>query len=122
MFLRSVGLGAFSSIGIAVVFTFGSMIVATKNVILASLVILTILCIVAIVMGMVFLVGWKIDTIILVCLTVLVGFAVDYVVHYAIAYDEAYRERGLKERGERIKFVTLTMSGMFVCAISTMTM
>jgi len=68
---------------------FTVLLIATHNFIVAFCSVLTILFILVTVIAVFVLIGWDIGTTESICLTILAGFAVDYVVHYAHAYMHA---------------------------------
>ena len=72
----------------AIILAFLVLCVATNNLIIASLACLTIACIVSCVIGCMYLASWELGTIESICLTILAGFCVDYIVHLAHAYVE----------------------------------
>ena len=64
------------------------LVVATNNLIVASAAVLTIFAVVACVLGIMVLVGWQLGMTESVCLTILAGFCVDYIVHFAHSFKE----------------------------------
>eukprot|EP01045_Picozoa_sp_COSAG04_P016151 COSAG04_NODE_1326_length_7211_cov_1.774606_3_plen_695_part_00 len=72
-------LGIFCAIGLAYVV----LVVATNNLIVASAAVLTIFAVVACVLGIMVLMGWQLGMTESICLTILAGFCVDYIVHFA---------------------------------------
>ena len=77
-------LGIFCAIGLAYVV----LVVATNNLIVASAAVLTIFAVVACVLGIMVLMGWQLGMTESICLTILAGFCVDYIVHLAHSYME----------------------------------
>ena len=77
-------LGILCAIGLAYVV----LVVATNNLIVASAAVLTIFAVVACVLGIMVLVGWQLGMTESVCLTILAGFCVDYIVHFAHSFKE----------------------------------
>jgi hypothetical protein len=73
---------------LAILLAFLVLCVATNNIIIASLAVLTIACVVACVIGMMYLAGWELGNIESICLTILAGFCADYIVHLAHSYVE----------------------------------
>merc|ERR1711959_348442 len=55
------------------------------------------------VMGIMYGLGWELGTIESICLTILAGFSVDYVVHLAHAYVHVEKEEEPSFRAERVK-------------------
>ena len=72
-------LGILCAIGLAYVV----LVVATNNLIVASAAVLTIFAVVACVLGIMVLMGWQLGMTESICLTILAGFCVDYIVHFA---------------------------------------
>ena len=70
----------------AVAFAYIVLLVATNNLIIASAAVFTILCICACVLGGMVLLGWELGMTESICLTILAGFCVDYIVHFAHSY------------------------------------
>ena len=73
---------------LAILLAFLVLCVATNNLIIAGLACLTIGCIVGCVIGCMYLASWELGTIESICLTILAGFCVDYIVHLAHSYVE----------------------------------
>eukprot|EP01155_Anaeramoeba_flamelloides_P029881 Anaeramoba_flamelloidesa85769_1239.p1 GENE.a85769_1239~~a85769_1239.p1 ORF type:complete len:1139 (-),score=286.33 a85769_1239:191-3607(-) len=81
--LISVALGTiFVSVGVAYLI----IVVSTDNIISSFFAILSISGVVVTIVGMMVSIGWKLELITSVCLTVIVGISVDYVVHFCHAY------------------------------------
>ena len=83
-----------SLIGLAVSFvlSFSVLVVATRSFVASLISILAIVGIVAVVLGSMVLGGRNLGFMESICVTVVVGLAVDYVVHYGIAFVEHFRE------------------------------
>jgi predicted RND superfamily exporter protein len=83
-----------SLIGLAVSFvlSFLVLVVATRSFVASLISILAILGIVAVVLGSMVLGGRNLGFMESICVTVVVGLAVDYVVHYGIAFVEHFEE------------------------------
>ena len=77
-------LGIFCAIGLAYVV----LVVATNNLIVASAAVLTIFAVVACVLGIMVQMGWQLGMTESICLTILAGFCVDYIVHFAHSFKE----------------------------------
>ena len=58
----------------------------TNNLITASLAVLTIGCVCTCVLGSMVFAGWQLGNMESICLTILAGFCVDYIVHFAHSY------------------------------------
>lgn len=101
---------SFTSMALSIAITLVFLFMATNNIRIALLSGVTIVGISFTVLGFVVVVGWKLDTIISVAITLLVGFIADYCVHLAVAYDEANRECGIHDRMQKVDHVVKTMS------------
>jgi predicted RND superfamily exporter protein len=73
---------------VAILLAFFVLCIATNNIIISGLAVLTIGCVVSCVVGTMYLAGWELGNIESICLTILAGFCVDYIVHLAHAYVE----------------------------------
>jgi len=74
------------------------ILVSTGNVIVSTIALLTIFLVIVSVLGTTTWIGWQLGDIESICLMILAGFAVDYVVHLA----HAYMESGSYTRMERV--------------------
>merc|ERR1712118_104913 len=94
-------------VGMALALGFASIVllVATRNIIVASCAIASITSIVSSVMALMFCLGWKLGVLEALVLVMVIGLSVDYVVHLADAYLEAPAE----DRLERCKFMLVKM-------------
>ncbi|CDW73800.1 resistance-nodulation-cell division superfamily [Stylonychia lemnae] len=79
---------AFQGLLISLAFAFVVIIVATQNIIVTLLAVITISCVLSSVIGMIQLIGWKIGISESLAMDFFVGFSVDYIVHVAMAYSE----------------------------------
>merc|ERR1711988_1600822 len=75
------------------------VLLATKQILVAFASMFTIVGILASVLGAMVALGWELGTIESVCLTILAGFSVDYVVHLAHAFVQAEK----KERVDKVR-------------------
>ena len=82
---------------------------ATNNFIVAGLAVLSIVCIFLAVVGMITAMGFQLDSVFAICISILVGVAVDYVVHFAVAYNESKNGQNLKSRGDKTRFALYVM-------------
>merc|ERR1711959_157931 len=69
------------------------VLIATQQILVASASLLTIAGVLASVLGTMVGLGWQLGTIESICLTILAGFSVDYVVHLAHAFVHAGEEK-----------------------------
>merc|ERR1712057_95528 len=81
------------------VLAFVVVLLATQQILVAFASVLTIVGILASVLGAMVALGWELGTIESVCLTILAGFSVDYVVHLAHAFVQAEK----KERLDKVR-------------------
>merc|ERR1712078_925162 len=81
------------------VLAFVVVLFATQQILVAFASVLTILGVLASVLGSMVALGWELGTIESICLTILAGFSVDYVVHLAHAYVHAEK----KERADKVR-------------------
>lgn len=105
--VRDALLGTLTSLGLAT----GVILAATLNPIIAALVLLELIGVVGCVLGVVPLLGWEMGTTESVCITILVGLSVDYVVHFAIHYCEASWEDRHRRVHETIEQMGPTVLG-----------
>merc|ERR1711985_13261 len=75
------------------------VLLATQQILVAFASVLTILGVLVSVLGSMVALGWELGTIESICLTILAGFSVDYVVHLANAYVHAEK----KERLDKVR-------------------
>ena len=95
------------------------LVVATANIILALLAVGCIACIVVCCIGFLVLCGWSFGFIEAVCISICVGFSIDFVAHIAVAYNESAPElpryertrRALEDLGISVTAATVTTSG-----------
>jgi len=94
-------------VGMALALGFASIVllIATRNIVVASCAIACITSIVSSVMAFMFCLGWKLGVLEALVLVMVIGLSVDYVVHMADAYLEAPAE----DRLERTKFMLVRM-------------
>jgi len=94
-------------IGMALALGFASIVllIATRNVVIASCAVMSISSIVCSVMAFMFFMGWKLGVLEALVLVMVIGLSVDYVVHMA----DAYLEAPAADRFERTKFMLVRM-------------
>jgi len=61
LFLKNLETGAWSGIALGVIIAFPVLVVATMNIIIGILATILILCVTSSILGVIYLVGWKID-------------------------------------------------------------
>ena len=77
---------AVSSTALSVALTFAIILASTLNLAVAFYAIVTVIAIVACVMGCIVLMGWELGLLESMCMSILVGMSVDFVVHFAHAW------------------------------------
>jgi len=91
---------ALGGIACAIGLAFIVLCVATNNIIAASLAVATIILVCCCVLGSMVFGGWELGNMESICLTILAGFCVDYIVHLAHSYmecpDRSSREARLR--------------------------
>merc|ERR1712054_51570 len=93
------------------------VLVATQQILVAFASLLTIVGILASVLGSMVALGWELGTIESICLTILAGFSVDYVVHLAHAFVHAeQKERSDKVRSALDEIGVSVLAGMVTSA------
>lgn len=88
---RSFVSNALSGMGISIAVAFCFLIVATRNFIVGFFATLSVVGIVAWVLGIMALLGWELGTTESISCVILIGFSVDYVVHIAVHYIESVK-------------------------------
>lgn len=102
-FAEQFKIGAIRGAGLSVFMAFCVLLVSTWNWVVATIALIGILCVVSCVTGTMFLLGWKVGVLESIQLALVVGFSVDYIVHFANAYVEA-REQKRAARTARALF------------------
>eukprot|EP00924_Labyrinthula_sp_SR-Ha-C_P008221 snap_masked-scaffold_11-processed-gene-6.37-mRNA-1 protein AED:1.00 eAED:1.00 QI:0/-1/0/0/-1/1/1/0/982 len=100
--------GLLSSLSLSLPLAFLVLLWTTDNLILASYAIVSILAIISLVMGTVYIRGWQIDEILSIVGTLVVGLSVDYTIHLAACFQEAARE-GITSRLGRFEAAAVRM-------------
>jgi len=100
--------GMFLGFAIGFPVAFLVALLATRNVIIACLALLTVAAVVANVLGFCFLAGWKLGAGECIAGIIVIGLAVDYTIHLGHSYLEA-AHLGLEKREERWEFALNTM-------------
>lgn len=80
---------ALGGIAVAIGLAFCVLCVATNNIVTTALAVLTICLVCCCVLGSMVFAGWELGNIESICLTILAGFCVDYIVHLAHSYMES---------------------------------
>ena len=103
---KSLSEGTFLSIGISLAIAFGVMLATTRNVHISVFAILTITCALGVTVGSLVLMGWKLNILESITLSVSVGLSVDFALHYGVAYVLA------PDKDQRRSRVLFSMTGM----------
>lgn len=78
--------GTFSSLSISVAIAFGVMLLTTLNIFISIYAIVTIIGIIAISVGCLVLLGWQLNILESIVMSVAVGLSIDFTMHYGVAY------------------------------------
>lgn len=82
----NIGSGTISSLGVSLAIAFFVMLLTTLNWVISFYAILTIICILATTIGSLVLVGWELNILESIVISVAVGLSVDFTLHYGVAY------------------------------------
>ena len=118
---------AASGCAISCLFVFVVLSISTRNVLIALLSTVCIGGIVISCVGFLVLMGWSLGMIESICLTICVGFSIDFVAHLAVAYNESEPEQSryvrtrtaLSELGISITSAGITTSGSALFLLPT---
>jgi hypothetical protein len=103
---KSLSKGTFISMSISLAIAFGVMLLTTGNVYISVFAIVTIICALGVTVGSLVLMGWKLNILESITLSVSVGLSVDFALHYGVAYVLAVDKTDRKSR------VFFSMAGM----------
>ena len=103
---KSLSKGTFLSMGISLAIAFGVMLLTTGNVHISVFAIVTITCALGVTVGSLVLMGWKLNILESITLSVSVGLSVDFALHYGVAYVLAVDKTNRRSR------VFFSMTGM----------
>merc|ERR1711988_524358 len=99
------------------ILAFVVVLLTTKQILVALASLVTIVGVLSSVLGSMVALGWELGTIESICLTILAGFSVDYVVHLAHAYVHAEKnERSDKVRSALDEIGVSVLGGMLTSA------
>lgn len=82
----SLSRGTLVAMGVAVAVSFAALVVTTLNLLISVYAILTIACIIFTTVGTLVLLGWKLNVLESITVSVAIGLAVDFTIHYGVAY------------------------------------
>ncbi|KAJ3449434.1 sterol-sensing domain [Anaeramoeba flamelloides] len=88
---------ALTSIFISLAISYLIIVVSTDNIFTSFYAIFAIMGVVVSIIGMMVLLGWQLGTIESICLTIIVGISVDYIVHFCHAYNIADEDNRYKK-------------------------
>ena len=108
--------GALIGVGIAFVVLF----LCTQNVLIAGFASLSILFVLISVIGTVTMIGWELNTIVAILITILAGFSVDYVVHLAYAFKTAHGSNEVRIREAFGEMGVSVLSGMMTSVLASL--
>ena len=103
---KSLSKGTLLSMSISLAIAFGVMLITTGNVFISVFAIITITCALGVTVGSLVLMGWKLNILESITLSVSVGLSVDFALHYGVAYVLAVDKTDRKAR------VLFSMTGM----------
>ena len=95
---KSLSKGTFISMSISLAVAFGVMLVTTGNVYISVFATVTITCALGVTVGSLVLMGWKLNILESITLSVAVGLSVDFALHYGVAYVLAMDKADRKSR------------------------
>ena len=93
----SLASGTYAAIGVSMAAAFGMMLVTSRNAVITFYAILTIFLIISVCAGTLVLLGWELNVVESVILTMSVGLSIDFCIHYGMGYRlSAHRDRKLR--------------------------
>jgi len=124
VWMHTQGLFAQSSISGACVgcaLAFVVILVASRQVIIASAALVSIACVLVTVIAMMEIASYEMGTITSICITILAGFAVDYVVHLAHAFNHAEAETRVEKVQQAFDMIGVSvLSGMVTSVLAAL--
>ncbi|KAL1476446.1 hypothetical protein MTO96_036499, partial [Rhipicephalus appendiculatus] len=78
--------GTLIAMGVAVGVSFVALLVTTLNLLVSVYAIITIACVICTTVGTLVLMGWRLNVLESITVSVAIGLAVDYTIHYGVAY------------------------------------
>ena len=109
--------GTYSSLGISVAVSFFVMLLTTLNIFISIYAIITIIGIIAITIGSLVLVGWQLNILESVVMSVAVGLSIDFTMHYGVAYRLAPPDK--KQRESRVRYSLVHIGSAITMAALT---
>lgn len=129
---RGIVIGMFQGLAISLPTAFLVVLYSTSNFLIASLAVMTIICIVSFVLSVAYFMGWALGIGEAIATVMVIGLSVDYTIHLGKVYSHAHEEGHIKKSdrfaytmelmGETVLSATLTTAGssavMFGCAMA----
>ena len=113
---KSLSKGTLESMSISLAIAFGVMLLITANIYISVFAIVTITCALSVIVGTLVLMGWKLNILESITLSVSVGLSVDFTLHYGVAYVLALDNA---DRKSRVNFSMRSMSSAITMAAFT---
>ena len=110
---KSLSKGTLLSMSISLGIAFGVMLLITANIYISVFAILTITCALGVTVGTLVLIGWKLNILESITMSVSVGLSVDFTLHYGVAYVLALDKT---DRKSRVYFSMSSMSSAITMA------
>ncbi|XP_050046962.1 protein dispatched homolog 1 isoform X2 [Dermacentor andersoni] len=85
--------GTLVAMGVAVGVSFVALLVTTLNLLVSLYAIITIACVICTTVGALVLMGWRLNVLESITVSVAIGLAVDYTIHYGVAYRLSAQDR-----------------------------
>ena len=119
LYVRMSSIGVVIGISIA----FVVLVLSTRNLLAASISVLSIACALVTVIGITVAMGWELGASEAICLMTLTGFAVDYVVHLSHSYMESTSHSPLERTHDALRDMGISVFwGMLTSIISATTL
>ena len=113
---KSLSKGTYTSMSISIAIAFAIMLLTTGNFYISVFAIVTIICALGVTVGSLVLMGWKLNILESITLSVSVGLSVDFALHYGVAYVLAADKT---HRKSRVWFSLTGMSSAITMAAFT---
>lgn len=113
---KSLSKGTLISMSISLAISFGVMLLVTGNIYISVFAIVTITCALGVTIGTLVLIGWKLNILESITMSVSVGLSVDFTLHYGVAYVLALDKA---DRKSRVYFSMSSMSSAITMAAFT---
>ena len=107
--------GTYTAIAVSMSISFVVLVISTRNIILSVLAIFTVFSIILITIGILVMIGWELNILESVIITVAIGLSVDYTLHYGIMY----KLSGHSDRVESVSYSVASMGSPVMMAAAT---